>query len=367
MQINILNSVIQTILFILLLTAFIFLTSKKDLKSHEMNPLHTYELKGIAMLMILFSYIGYFIFGEGDFLYPLAIAGGVGVNVFLFLSGFGLTTSHINSHKEVLAFYYKRLRSIFIPMWIVLFTVLILDAYLLGKTYDIRTIIQSVIGIFPVADVYNSIDSPLWYFSLILFYYLIFPVVYRKKYPYVSITLVFLFGYILTSIQLPVSSDVLKLYELHYMAFPFGMLFAHIYEKKPGIKLKKKLLKLVPYPKMISFSSYILVFILSLAFGYLTVYASSFSDKRILEQLISLFAVLILVFIFLIKDFQSKLLILLGKYSYEICLIQWPLMYKYDILYRYFAPSIATLLYILVFISLGFVLHKSVKLLFLSK
>ena len=164
----------QTVLVIAFLVVAIILTAKSDYNSHGLSPAHTNELKGVAILMVLFSHIGYFLFSDHTFLYPLSVAGGVGVNIFLFLSGYGLTRSEAKVHLGIMPFYAKRLGKIFLPMWFVLVATLLLDKYLIGLTYPSSTIIPNLLGFFPNSDLYTAVNSPLWYFSLILFYYLLF-------------------------------------------------------------------------------------------------------------------------------------------------------------------------------------------------
>ncbi|PJA41109.1 hypothetical protein CO178_00905, partial [candidate division WWE3 bacterium CG_4_9_14_3_um_filter_34_6] len=72
MQINIIDPIFQTALFISFLIASIVLTGKRDNHLHEINHSHTNELKGIAVLLIIFSHIGYFLFSDHRFLYPLS-------------------------------------------------------------------------------------------------------------------------------------------------------------------------------------------------------------------------------------------------------------------------------------------------------
>jgi peptidoglycan/LPS O-acetylase OafA/YrhL len=348
MQINIVDPYFQTLLFITFLTAFILLTVKKDTDQYKMNHSHTDELKGVAILMVIFSHVGYFLVTDHRFLFPLSVAGGVGVNIFLFLSGFGLTESENASSKSVLSFYLKRLKKLFIPMWVVLILTLVLDFYLLGKTYGRTTIVQNLLGFFPTADIFNANNSPLWYFSIILFYYLIFPLVYKKKRQLLSIGVIFLLGYIAVNTKLPVPDSVLKLYKLHYLAFPLGMFFAYIQTKKPVVKLE-------------FLARYFLILVSSLLFCY-TAINSNVGGKLIAEQLTSLVTVASLIIVFLLKKFQSSLLLTLGKYSYEIYLIHWPLMYRYDFIFKHTTAFLGTLIYIFILIVIGFVLNKIVEL-----
>lgn len=350
----------QTILFICFLTATILFTLRKDRNPHSLNPSHTDELKGVAILMVLFSHIGYFLFSDHTFLYPLTVAGGVGVNTFLFLSGYGLTRSEIKSRKGVFHFYAKRLRNIFIPMWLVLIPTLLLDAFIIGKTYSPSTIVHSFVGFFPNGDIDSAINSPLWYFSLIFFYYLVFPLVYWKKGFIFSIGAVFALGYYVAQQQLPVTKDVLKLYQMHYVAFPLGMAFAYLYTDRAREALRKLNSRLLPIPLVASGVRYLLIAFFCLLFGYTAIH-SGIGETLSLEQKTSLVTMGCVILIILLKNVQSRFLILLGTYSYEIYLIQWPILYRYDFIYGYTSPFLGTVLYFGVFIGIGYVLHRITK------
>ena len=76
---------------------FHFLCTKK---SDFLNPQGTYSLRGVAMLMIILSHAhnGYPVSGDVYFpswlnLLHMEFWGGMGVAVFLFLSGYGMTLS----------------------------------------------------------------------------------------------------------------------------------------------------------------------------------------------------------------------------------------------------------------------------------
>ena len=67
-----------------------------------------------------------------------------------------------------------------------------------------------------------------------------------------------------------------------------------------------------------------------------------------------------IVLFFAIKTSHSSFLIVLGMYSYEIYLIHWPLLSRYDVLYENVPFAVATLLYLGIFLMLGYVLHSAV-------
>ncbi len=360
MNISYPDSYFQTALFLTFLLTIIILTAKKDADPHTLNHSHTNELKGIAILMVIFSHVGYFLFSDHTFLYPVSVFGGVGVNIFLFLSGFGLTSSENMSNRTVLDFYKNRLKNIFIPMWLVLIPLYIFDFYLLGRRYSQTSILQSVLGFFPNPDIGTSINSPLWYFTLILFYYLIFPLVFRKKKPILSAIVILFLGYFMVKLNLPVAKDLLKLYKLHFVAFPLGMLFASIFTKNI-LKIKDKIEKLQLDKAAGFFLRYLLMLFLIVVFSYTAIH-SGIGEKLFTEAYVSLITMATLIFIVLLKKVQSNILIILGEYSYGIYLIQWPLMYRYDFIYKHTPLFLGTLLYIAVFLIIGYVLNRITKL-----
>ena len=360
MRINIADPVFQTTLFIIFFALSVVLTLKKDTKPYEMDHEHTDELKGVAILMVVFSHVGYFLANDARFLFPLSIAAGVGVNIFLFLSGFGLTSSGLNAPKTWKEFYVKRLRIIFVPMWVVLAAVLALDYFLLGKTYELSVIIKSFLGYFPVADIYTSINSALWYFTFILFYYLMFPIVFRRDRPLFSAFIVLLLGYVLTRLSLPVTKDLLKLYQLHILLFPLGMVFAWLNTKEPGVRFQEVLLKFFHKPMLAGVTRYLIVAGLLFAFAYTAVH-SGVGKGVMAEQLSSIVTMLVLIAAFLLKNVHSELLVIFGKYSYEIYLLHWPIMYRHDFIYKYLPASFGTLFYLVFFVLVGIVLNKFVR------
>ena len=64
---------------------------------------------------------------------------------------------------------------------------------------------------------------------------------------------------------------------------------------------------------------------------------------------------LLFIALFIIKRFDIKTLYWFGFYSYEIYLFHWPLMYRYDFLYKYLPAWLALALYLVIFIGLGWV------------
>lgn len=337
------ETVIFTVIFLVGLVASFKIVKAREFFSKEV----TTELKGLAILTILFGHIGYFISKQPEFLFPLSILSGVGVNLFLFLSGFGLTVSEIKNPLSPIKFYQRRLLKIFIPLWIVLTIFFLMDILILHRSYQLAEMIQNYLGFFPKANLVQSLSSPLWYFTPILFYYLLFPVIFIKKFPWLTPLFFILIGSLLLSLTLPVNWDVEKLYKLHFLAFPLGISFALI--------SRKVRLKINPILKALAFSgSTILI-------GYTAIYSGVGSDLWI-EHSVSLVTTLAIVCLFSLYKVSLRLFYLFGAFSYEIYLIHWPILSRYNLFYGHLPASLATVLYLGLFLGLAFLLNRFISL-----
>lgn len=341
-MISITDAVFQTQLFIIFFLVVMFVTTRFRQAFKFDNSL-TEELKGFAMLSIVFSHIGYFLVSDHRFLYPLSVAAGVGVNLFLLLSGYGLTISSLKNNLPIKVFYIRRLLKLFIPLWIVLTGFIIVDYFLLHQTYTPKYLIESFLGLYLTSNPFEDINSPLWYFSLILFFYLIFPIIFRPKWPLISGLAILLVTYLALQIPLPTHADNVALYKLHFFAFPLGVIFAAIKDK---FKFKLNL-----------WMSLICLVVFSLLFGYFAIH-SGVGEDPFKEQLISLISVILILAIGLIKKIRFGLLNLVGKYSYEIYLLHWPILMRYDHFFQNLPASLAVAFYLIEFILLGIILQK---------
>ena len=354
MIISVTNPVHQTILFGAVLGT-LFLLSFWKKKNYTSLSL-TQELKGFAIMAIIFVHIGYGLAQGTNFLFPLSILAGVGVNLFLFFSGYGLTYSAMSKDESRLSFYTRRLPRLYIPFWVVLVTLFLLDHFLTFGNYSFSYIAQSLAGIFTNANMYSDINSPLWYFTLILFYYLLFPLVFFKRYAWATALL--LYGALWSVVHFNPAplAGVLGLYEVHMLAFPLGVFGAWCI--KSG-----KLALLEPLKKgyqRFAWAFYPLLTVgLSAAIWYLAIHANIGKPAAIEERtsIITMFAIISL---FALKKRESKLFALFGFYSYEIYLFHWPLLWRYDVLYTHLPAWIATIAYLGLFIVLAHFLKKIV-------
>lgn len=364
------NPISATYIFTVILVAALLLSIRSRKQSEVFSKTVTYELKGLAILLIIFSHVGYFLVNDPRFLFPLSTMAGVGVNLFLFLSGFGLALSSLRKEYSVWRYHGKRVLKFFVPLWITLTVFYILDYLLLHINYSWPYIFQSFIGFFSRADLYSDINSPLWYISLILFYYLIFPIIFSKKYPWLSSIVIYGLTYFIVRLDPDLLSDVMRLYEVHILAFPLGVMLAStiFYPNKLSAYIAKHFDNFVsrfsPWlPTIKKISRIFLVVVLLIVVAYMATHSGVGGTPK-LEQTISLITAGALVIIFLLKKFDINLFYIFGLFSYEIFLFHWPILSRYDFLFKLLPAWLAMIIYLALFLILGFLLRKFLKIIY---
>lgn len=361
MNISISNGALSTQIFLAIFALALVATIRKKKTANEFSHDLTQEIKGFAILAIIFSHIGYFLVSDHQFLFPLSIAAGVGVNLFLFLSGYGLTLSALAKPLSILEFYRHRLPKLYVPLWVTLFVFLGLDFFVLGRVYGFGTLSKMFLGFFPRADLALDINSPLWYFTLIIFYYLLFPLVFLRKYPWVSALILYGAGYFLILWNPAVLEPVMRLYRVHILAFPLGVLVGallHTYTRSTYPERVKYIWQSVERLKFLKRVLYwVSVGFLLWLIGY-TAYRSHVGDTPWLEEATSLLTSLGVIVLFLISKLESRLLTWFGVYSFEIYLLHWPVLSRFDFLYRFTPAWLATIAYLAFFLTTGLVLQR---------
>ncbi len=360
MNILVNNPIQATIIFSAILLVGILVSGRRHYDNEALSPNVSQELKGIAILLVVFSHIGYFLATDTRFLFPLSIAAGVGVNLFLFLSGYGLTISSSKSKDNILQSYRRRLGKLYVPMWITCVVFVILDLVILGKSYSWQYLMNSALGYFSSVNLYADLNSPLWYFTLIIFYYLLFPLVFLKKAPWLSALIIYFISYFIVSGQPSFIQGVIHMYKIHLIAFPLGIIFAWAFAKKPMIDF---------FGRMKDKKNWLPRIFIIFTGSLLAVYTAFNSNigLGVKEELTSIITVLALLAVFLVKRVGFKTLYWIGFFSYEIYLLHWPMMYRHDFLYKYFPSWLATALYLVVLIALAWALQKITELILKRK
>jgi len=350
MNISLPDPGLQTILFEIIIILLMIASAKLLVKHHFLDQNQTDELKGVAILTVIFSHIGFFIFDNQDFLKPMSWISGAGVNLFLFVSGYGLTLSAIARPMNIINFYRKRLLRLFIPLWITITTFFLLDKFMLQREYTQEYLVNSYLGFFPSADLFKDLNSPLWYFTVILFFYLIFPLATWGILRYAAPFIIAAISKHILTLRLEIKEDVLNLYHLHYLAFPLGMSLALLKPTLPAFNiLKNPLTRLaILVPSLV-------------ALNYYAVNAGV-GTTLYKEHIYALLNMVLLILIVWALPYRFRLLSLFGKFSFELYLIHWPIITRYTDFYATMPAVVATVLYLVLLLGLSYLLQRLVRL-----
>ncbi len=237
----------------------------------------------------------------------------------------------------------------------------IADYLFLNITYSWIFSIKAFLGIFTTANIYNDLNSPLWYFTLILFYYLIFPFVFSKKRAWLSAIVIFLIPYLILRQNPEELQNVLSLYKVHLVAFPLGIFTVWLFPENFFINfinvVKKNFVVNWLIKNFGQIARYVFMIGLLFLINYLAFHAG-IGEKYYVEEFISIITSIAIIILFALKKFEFRLFSLFGVYSYEIYLLHWPILYRYDFLYKFMSGCLATLIYLVLFLLLGLVLKK---------
>jgi len=345
----------------------LFTTLKQSTHSDVFPISVTNELKGLGILTVVFAHFAYMKVTNADFLFPLSIIAGVGVDLFLFMSGFGLTVGMLKRPMKTVDFYKKRVIKIFIPFWIALIIMFIADALFMDKTYSVGYIIKSMLGFFPTADGFGDVNSPFWYITWMIMFYLLYPLVFFKDKPWLSAIILAVIATIIGTFNIfDLGSN--WLHRLHTVAFSMGIILAWLLQVKEGEKNR-----FIEYIKDFRDNSkdmkYIVIAIMFVIVFYVSqrtgagswpTLTSILGQGFFVEQLMSIVIMLAFTVIFILKKVDSKFLTMYGVYSYEVYLIHWPLMAKYDIFFVYLPAWAAVIAWLVAFILVSMLLQRLV-------
>lgn len=356
MTILINNAVLANTIFYAILIAVLLISIRSRRDKDVLPVTASQELKGFAILTVVFAHVAYALVSDNRFLSPISTMAGVGVNLFLLLSGYGLAMSALKKPLSIWQFYKNRLSKLYFPFWLILIVLFVLDFVFLKINYSWSYIIQSFFGLFTHADLYADINSPFWYFTLIVFYYLIFPLLFIKKAPWLSALLIYGLSYLILNLHPALLMNVQHLYVVHILAFPVGLFLGSLfYQEKISTRVSLFLQKIWSQKYPIIYGA--LVSLAAAIFIYSSIH-SGVGDKPYIEELISLVSCLALLVLFVLKRFEIKALYWLGFFSYEIYLFHWPIMYRYDFLFKFLPAWLAVILYLFVFIGLAWLMQK---------
>ncbi|MBP6164252.1 MAG: acyltransferase [Aliarcobacter sp.] len=368
MPITITNVPEANMIVIIALIAVLLITLRKSQHTDVFPVSVTQELKGLGILTVVFAHFAYMLVTNAEFLFPLSIIAGVGVDLFLFMSGYGLSVGMLKKPMPVMEFYKRRLIKIFIPFWVALIIIFAADAIFLNINYTPSYITQSLLGWFPTAVGFGDVNSPFWYITWMIMFYALYPIVFSVKRPWLTALILAVVATLL-GVYNPFDMGDNWLHRLHTLAFPLGIVAAWLL-----MKTKEKENKLVKYLEDFrNKSSGVLRLLIIAAMFALVVYMSLHTTANhwpiltsilgkgyFVEQLTSLVIMFAFIVIFSLKKLDNKFLAIYGLYSFEVYLIHWPLIGRYDIFFDIFPAGVAVIAWIITFILISWVLQKIV-------
>ena len=164
--------------------------------------------------------------------------GHYGVQIFIFISGFGLTLSMLNHHKTWLNFMVDRLKKLY-PLLItaLLFFIIFTKIPSVGQLMEMGYKLLFIHTLLPFQGL--SLNGPWWFFGLIFQLYLVFPALFYliKRYNVKAFLVICLCSYAWTFASLYCLPDVhevdyLQNFPGHLPEFCFGMILALNHDKK---------------------------------------------------------------------------------------------------------------------------------------
>ena len=369
MPITITNVPESNMIVIIALIAVLLLTLRKSQHTDVFPVSVTQELKGLGILTVVFAHFAYMLVTNAEFLFPLSIIAGVGVDLFLFMSGYGLSVGMLKRPMPVLDFYKRRLIKIFIPFWIALIFIFAADAIFLQINYPVPYMIQSFLGWFPTAIGFGDVNSPFWYITWMIMFYALYPIVFSTKRPWLSALILAVIATLL-GVYNPLDMGDNWLHRLHTLAFPLGIVAAWLL-----METKDKENKLVTTLKNFrnnasnSMIHYVIIVVMLAIVVYMSLHTTANHWPKLtallgkgyfVDQFTSLVIMFAFIVIFSLKKFDNKFLSIYGLYSFEVYLIHWPLIGRYDIFFSYMPAWAAVLAWLVAFILISIVLQKMV-------
>ncbi|MDD3007931.1 MAG: acyltransferase [Arcobacter sp.] len=362
------NVGLSTNIVIAVLLVVLLLTFRKSQRTDIFPIPVTEELKGFGILTVVFAHFAYMKVTNPDFLFPLSIIAGVGVDLFLVMSGYGLTVSMLKKPMSTLDFYKRRVIKIFIPFWVALIIIFAADAIFLGITYPLPYMVQSLFGWFPTAVGFGDVNSPFWYITWMLMFYILYPIFFSAKRPWLTAIVLAVIATLIGTYN-PLNLGDNWLHRLHTVAFSIGIVLAWLLHES-----KDKENKLVTAIKEFRNNSNLLRCVIVVAMMVLVVYMSLHTTANhwptltsilgqgfYVDQFTSIVIMLALMIIFSLKKFDNKFLAIYGIYSFEVYLIHWPLIGRYDVFFDFLPSWAAVIVWMISFIILSILLQKIVK------
>ena len=318
------------IILMLIFALLVFITTnlKQQKNAKLLSYRQTEQIKGIAIFLVVLGHLWVHVAVKK----PSLIFAGDAVSIFLILSGFGLTLSSRTRKMEFTTFFSRRISRVMIPYWLATLIILFLDYILLNRIMDVRSLIMTFAGI-NISLNLKHLDYARWFVTFILLWYVIFFFIDR----YIERKI---FGFLaLAFILIPLNYYLFHFGWYQFFSFPIGCVIANFYDNIIVLWDRKKN-TIVSYTIIV----FMATIFYKLVMGNISYY--NFLVKTIPNIVLIymhetnsiLFCCCVIIFISFLseKGFESKFLLILGRYSYELFLIHGAFLIKYNPFFKAF-------------------------------
>ena len=285
------------------------------------------------------------------------VLSGDAVALFLMLSGYGLTISCKNRPVTLKYFLSRRIKRVMVPYWMATIFLIFLDYLILDKVLSYHDIIMTILGI-NVNENTIHVDYVRWYITFLLMWYFIFYCVMLKvKHP--NNLLIFL---TYSTFLMLLSYYFLRFGWYEFFAFPIGCSLAVFHNEISLFFINKKSI----FPALIG-----VIYILLFKFLYSNHSIQNYLGNHIpniflnvvfeFNSIILCFCLIIIVSYFGLNKYRSKILLIFGKYSYEMFLLHGAFLVKYNPIIKtshIFGLLVSFALFIMFILLLSFLLNK---------
>jgi peptidoglycan/LPS O-acetylase OafA/YrhL len=324
-KLDILFPDITNILIMLVFFAAAALTVKRE--THDegkfLGSQHTDQLRGLAILLVILGHLWVHVARTPASL----VLSDDAVASFLVISGFGITMSNMRRISDWKEYSSKRLKRVMVPYWIATIIILIMDYLVLGSTLTPHNMLLTFLGINIRIELLR-LDYVRWFVTFIVMWYILFFIV-RQANKHVMVVLLAAAGFLL----FPINYYIFKFSWYQFLAFPAGCALA-VYRDRVAALFGKNRESLL----LISFIGifWVIVFKSSILGRGASHTLSQSMPTIVLVVLSEINSLIITAGIIFLSGhavklgYSSRLLAMLGRYSYELFLIHGVFLVKYN-------------------------------------
>ena len=277
-----------------------------------LNKENTEALKGLAILLIILHHITQALESPG-LMSPFIGFGYMGVAIFFFLSGYGLSMSGLAKRNYTDSFFRRRIFRVWLPYVLVNIVSLGVAIVCYHQSYSIHGFIFYALGI-------RMFDGVTWFVYAIMFFYLLFYLCFNYfsvKHAILALfTCVFLYASILHFFHF--GANLIN----SAFAFPLGVLIAHA--KMQIFTWLRSCYTKCLLGVLVIFAGFYLLGIYPAALG---LHVKTWIG---ISQILSMNALVLFVCVILCKlELHSRSMVFIGGVSYEMYLIHMKVRYIY--------------------------------------